>query len=434
LVERLARDWWAHFEFFPVEVMKLLVITHTFPPSKYPNAKRPHYLVRAFLEAGWEVDVITSFIGVETNHPEVFKHANLKIIRFGDVVSRVQRKFRALSLGRIEKVVAFAANGILFPDYCALWVRKVFRKIRKEEKNYDRVLAFVFPPAILLAGSYGVINRKWIFDFQESVTPQFERFPRKSFIQRAMLNRLKRLERKSLHEAGVVVFTADSNRLVYIEKGIVPAERTRHLPYFYDEAAFGLPDHVGKNFEICYCGSFDLSGARSPEVFLKSLADFLDRFPEARKETKFVFHGSWWSRHDSFVDELGLRDVCEINSAVPYDAYLKKLQTSAALLLVVAREHDLFMPSKIVDYFGARRPILAFVPDGSEMSGVLKNAGMERYSCLSDSVSQGADAISRLWEAYQERSLTVDEGKISAWSSAVLVPKYLQILEEDLDV
>ncbi len=409
--------------------MKLLVITHTFPPSKHSNAKRPHYLVRAFLDAGWEVDVVTSFIGVESDQPEVIEHPNLNIIRDGDPVWRLQGKLRKMRLGGLAKILGFAANGLLFPDFCAIWARKIFRRIKKEGRSHDRVLAFVFPPSVLLSGSYGVVDRRWVFDFQESVTPQFDRFSRKSVLQRMMLGRLKRMERDTLHDAGTVVFTADSNRLAYVERGLVPAERTKHLPYFYDEAAFRSPARISGRFEIGYYGNFDLTGARSPEIFLKSLAGFLRRFPEAREATRFVFYGAWLARHDSFVNELELGDVCEINAAVPYDQYLKRLQTSPVLLLIVAKEHNLFMPSKIVDYFGSRRPILAFVPEGSEMGGVLESAGMGQYSCESDDVTQGRDAISRLWAAHQEGKLIVDEEKTSGWSSAALIPKYFQILE-----
>ena len=409
--------------------MKLLVITHTFPPSKHSNAKRPQYLVRACLEAGWEVDVATSYIGVEPGQKEVIEHPNLKILRDNDPVERLQGKFRKMKLAGASKLLSSAANGLLFPDCCTPWAKGVFRRFKKDNKEYDRVLAFLIPASMLLSGSAGVVDRRWIFDFQEPITPQFEKYPRKSFVQRALLGKLKRLERDTLHKAGTIVFTAEANRAVYVEKGLAPVERTRHVPYFYDEAAFRSPARIGERFEIGYYGNFDLTGARSPQVFLKSLAEFLDRYPEARAMTRFVFFGNWRSRHDAIMDELGLGDICEINAVVTYDQYLKKLQASPILLLIVAKEHNLFMPSKIVDYFGARRPILAFVPKGSEMSGVLESAGMGQYSCESDDVAQGRDAIGRLWAAHQEGKLIVDEEKTSGWSSAALIPKYFQILE-----
>ena len=409
--------------------MKLLVITHTFPPSKHSNAKRPQYLVRAFLEAGWEVDVATTYIGVVPGQKEAINHPKLKILRDNDPVERLQGKFRKLKLHRISKLLSAASNGLLFPDCCALWAKRVCRRFKKDGEDYDRVLAFLIPASVFLSSSAGVVDRRWVFDFQEPITPQFEQYPRKSFVQRALLGKLKRLEKDALHNAGLAVFTAEANRMEYIERGIALAERTKHVPYFYDEGAFQSEGKVGEGFEIGYYGNFDLMGARSPHVFLKSLAEFLERFPEARKTTRFVFFGNWLTRHDAIVDELGLWDVCEINAAVPYEQYLQCLQASPILLLIVALEHNLFMPSKIVDYFGARRPILAFVPEGSEMRGVLKKAGMEQYSCQSGDVEQGADALARLWTAFGQEQLSVDAEKTIGWSSSVLIPKYLDLLE-----
>ena len=409
--------------------MKILVITHTFPPSKHSNAKRPQYLVRALLDAGWQVDVATSSIGVETEEEEVLQHPQLVVRRYSEPVWWLQKTLQKHGLGGFSKVVSMASNGLLFPDFCALWARKVFRAFRKNGEKYDRVLAFVFPPSVLLSGSYKIVDERWTFDFQESVTPQFERYPRKSFMQRWMLGRLKKLERKTLHEAGQVVFTAESNRAAYIERGIVPESRTWHMPYFYDDQVFsGVIEHRDQ-FEIGYYGNFDLTGARSPEIFLKSLAGFLDRVPAAREETSFVFYGSWLERHDVLIDGLGLREVCKIHAAVPYEQYLKRLQTSPILLLIVAEEHNLFMPSKIVDYFGARRPILAFVPEASEMDEILETAGMGAYRCQSGQVEEGVDALMRLWNKHQNGGLSVDDEKISRWSSGALLPKYLKILK-----
>lgn len=389
------------------------------------------YLVRGFLEAGWEVDVVTSDLGAGPDEAEVMIHPNLKIIREKEPVWRMRSKLKNANLNRLAGFWGLVANGLVFPDACAIWARKIFRRIKKVGSDYDRVLAFVFPPSVLLSGEKGLVDHRWVFDFQESVTPQFERFPRKSFLQRARQKKLRRLERDTLHKAGAVVFTAESNRKAYVDGGLVPEERTRHIPYFYDEEIFHATAPVKDGFEIGYYGNFDLTGSRSPKIFFKSLAGFLDRCPEARKETKFVFHGSWLSRHDEIIDELKLGDVCRINEAVSYEEYLEKLKSSPVLLLIVAREHDLFMPSKIVDYFGAGRPILAFVPENSEMSGVLKSAQMAEFSCPNHDFLKGIDAIERLWKDYQSNELTADKETTSKWSSSHLIPRYCRLLEID---
>jgi hypothetical protein len=86
------------------------------------------------------------------------------------------------------------------------------------------------------------------------------------------------------------------------------------------------------------------------------------------------------------------------------------------------------MPSKIVDYFGARRPILAFVPRESEMRHVLEQAGMSDFACDEFDVEAGAKALERLWELYQAGQLNCDSEKTGFWSSEVQIPKYVDLV------
>src|SRR6516162_3148316 len=119
--------------------MRLAVLTHTFPPSRHSNAKRPYYLVRAFLGAGWQVDVFTSALAMEPGTPETLIHRDLRIIRCPDPIDRLRRKLggqRAL-----EKIFILGAAGLIWPDYFAPWARRALAALR--QIKYDRALAFV---------------------------------------------------------------------------------------------------------------------------------------------------------------------------------------------------------------------------------------------------------------------------------------------------
>jgi hypothetical protein len=116
---------------------------------------------------------------------------------------------------------------------------------------------------------------------------------------------------------------------------------------------------------------------------------------------------------------------------VSYEEYLEGVRRSPILLLVVASAHDLFMPSKIVDYFGAKRPILAFVPGGSEMKQVLSNAGMSEFTVFEKDVEGGCGAIERLWKLHRSSGLAVAGGMAEFWSSKTQIPKYLELFESE---
>ncbi len=408
--------------------MRVAVITHAFPPSRHANGKRPYYIVKGFLDAGWEVDVYTSALGCDPGFEETLERSGCRIIRLADPVVRWLDRVKPVRL--LHKLATFATNGLIWPDFYALWSRKAVKRV-KEGGAYDRVLAFVFPPSMYLAARMGAVDGSWVFDLQESVSPQYEIAPRRSPLQRWRQPALVELERKALHAAGAVVYTAATNREVYRSKGLVSVESSEHVPYFYDDEVFGQAGvDVEPLFEITYFGTFDWRGSRSPKVFLGSLARFLDQHPEAREKTRFVFYGTWLQEHDGLIEDYQLGDVVDIRDAVPYAEYLDKVRRSPVFLLVVAAEHNLFMPSKIVDYFGAGRPILAYVPRDSEMRRVLDKAGMAEQAMDEDDVEAGALALASLWRRYEEGSLDELASDVGYWSSGVQIPRYLEVLKQ----
>ena len=407
--------------------MRLLVLTHTFPPSAHSNAKRPFYLVKGFLKAGWHVDVFTSTIGMDARAVESIFHPALRIERRGDPLERIYQKLRAWPT--IYRWYGLVWSGLAWPDTTVVWSRKAIRACANAA-NYDRVLVFILPASLLLVGRQpGRVQRNWIFDYQESVTPHWRQYPRRSPLNRIGFPRLEKLERRTLSAAGNVIFTAATNRQAYLDAGLVGATPTAHFPYFYDADAFREPGQVAADkFQIAYFGTFDWRGARSPETFLRSLANFLAANPAARPKTEFLFHGNWLAEHDQLLAELKLHDVVSIQPPVPYEQYVARLKQCPILLLVVAAQHNLFMPSKIVDYFAVRRPILAFVPRGSEMRQVLESAEMAAFTCDEFDVAAGTTALGRLWQQFEAGTLKDNAGKTEFWSSESQVPRYVELV------
>ncbi|HEV2209600.1 MAG TPA: hypothetical protein VG167_12545 [Verrucomicrobiae bacterium] len=409
--------------------MRVAVLTHTFPPSRHSNAKRPFYVVRALLQAGWQVDVFSSRLAMEPDATETLTDPRLRIFRCADPVERWRRKLVPVPL--LHKVFTLGVAGLMWPDYFAPWARRAWQALRAHAP-YDRVLGFVLPASVLLGSrSPELVGQHWTFDYQESVTPQYRRQARRSPLQKWRLPRLANLEREALHQAAHVVFTAETNRRAYVAAGLAPERTTVHVPYFFDAEAFRRPAPTpDPGFHIAYFGTFDWRGARSPETFLKALSAFLQRHPKARPQTRFVFYGTWLAQHDSLVAQLGLESVVSINQSIAYETYVERLKRSPVLLLVVSSAHDLFMPSKIVDYFGAARPILAFVPPQSEMRQVLESAGLAETACGEFDQAGGTAALEKLWRRYQEGTLDVVQDKIRKWSSEVQLPRYLKLLSE----
>jgi hypothetical protein len=158
--------------------MRLLVITHTFPPSFISNAKRPYYVVRHLLEAGWRVDVFTSRLGLRQGEPETVSHPNLCIFRPADALLELTNKsFRQ----QWARWMSLAVNAVIWPDYALRWARKAITHAASHRADYDRVLASVFPASVFLAGRHpGLVDSNWVIDLQEPTSTLYSQHPRRS--------------------------------------------------------------------------------------------------------------------------------------------------------------------------------------------------------------------------------------------------------------
>lgn len=408
--------------------MKVLILTLAFPPSPHANGKRPYYVARAMLDAGWQVEVLTTHVGLPAGAAELIEHPRFCIRRVSDPV--LDAEARLASHPKLARAVHLLANGLIWPDNHRLWVRRILSEVIRQGASVDRVIAFVFPRSMLLAGNQkSLVDHRWVFDMQEAVSPQFAIHPRRSPFQRWLTPRLCKLERRTLHRAGHVVFTSETSRRAYLDADLAVESRATHIPFFYDPSAFGNPATAAEGFEIGYFGNFDLHDHRSPAVFLKALARFLELHPEARPATRFLFHGAWLPEHDPLLERLALTDVASIHRPIPFQEYLGKISTCTILLLVAAAEHNLFMPSKVVDYIATGRPVLAFAPANSEVASVLRQAGHSSTLCDVSDSEAGAAALSRCWMLHRANQLgSIPVSDRQPWSSDVQIPRYLEIV------
>ena len=72
---------------------------------------------------------------------------------------------------------------------------------------------------------------------------------------------------------------------------------------------------------------------------------------------------------------------------------------------MAAKEDNLFVPAKMMDYFAAGRPILAFVPQESETCMILNEANMDEYVSDEQDVEQGSRNLEKLWGKWRKREL-----------------------------
>src|SRR6185312_7698921 len=87
-------------------------------------------------------------------------------------------------------------------------------------------------------------------------------------------------------------------------------------------------------------------------------------------------------------------DLLKLCDPVSYEESLRLMCTADALLIIDAPfEHNVFFPSKLVEYLWARRPILALTPPGTSADIVTAAGGMATSPMTPEEIADGLFAM-----------------------------------------
>lgn len=186
------------------------------------------------------------------------------------------------------------------------------------------------------------------------------------------------LEAAVIEAADSVVFTSEETRQLVMRK--YPRDwlgKAFVLPHSFDPADFGgAPvSGSGESIVLRYLGNF--YGHRTPFPLFASLARLAAVQPDLLTGVRVELVGATpgWMRHHPALKRLP-KGLLEFSNPVPYKQSLS-LMSSADLLLVIdaPAKHSVFLPSKLVDYIGAGRPIFGIVPPGASQKLISQLGG-----------------------------------------------------------
>ena len=182
------------------------------------------------------------------------------------------------------------------------------------------------------------------------------------------------LEARVVEAADRVVFTSNETRDLVMRK--YPAHwrmKTAVLAHAYDPALYPPSAAKDRTIVVRHIGSF--YGRRTPLPLLRALLAIdrrtLDgvRFELVGRTPLWLpFHPAWRALPDGLVRREGF---------VPYSRSLSLMSASDLLLVIDApSELSVFLPSKLIDYLGARVPVMGIVPPGTSASLLHRMGGI----------------------------------------------------------
>lgn len=187
------------------------------------------------------------------------------------------------------------------------------------------------------------------------------------------------MEQTLVTEADVITVTTEQTQQLYKQKYPESADKFHVLPNVYDPQDIALIQQPAmQKLRVVYTGS--LVGKRGVffiESILKSLSTRLPNFAE---KLEFVFAGDV-DRANKLFFEKQLQGITHVGLISYVEA--KALCQTAHVLLVVDNPTNssdaVFFPSKLLDYFLAKRKIWAVTPLNSSTREVLVGYNHEAF-------------------------------------------------------
>lgn len=339
-------------------VKRILVISHCFPPQKIPRAVQLFKLFRYF--SGWTdfyFDVLTirpRYASEKIETALAVRSSNIKIhYAFGFEVNY----FFNFLAGRFFDWL---------PDGKIIWRFFAQRKARHllAKNRYDIIISFsqYFSSAVVgarLKAQYPSIPLISYFSDPWVASPYFPKLnPKKQ-------TRNEKAEEAVIRLSDSLVFTNQEAANLYQQKyGQDIVSKIAVIPHSFDSSLYpSVPSLLATDkIRIVHTGNF--YAQRSPKNFLLAIRHlFQEKFIDP-SQLEIVFYGHVTPAVKKDLAEADLLGLAFWRSAVPYLESLRILSSAHLLLNIDAPfDESPFLPSKLIDYLGAGRPILAITPE-----------------------------------------------------------------------
>lgn len=383
---------------------RILIFAPAFAPLANPEAIVNSKLALSFLNAGWEIEVITRNLGQEWKNYNYGSEWVEPWIRLKEITHILSYE----SGNKLHRLIDTAWSGLrtqyAIPG-CRWAVHAVDLALKMHrQKPFDLIMTRSLPDAAHLAGM--LMSRKtglpWIANWND---PSGDKHPlpygkgpkaNLGYFYERMLREVS--QRASWH-----TFPSERMRnyiINYLNIESKPNSSTiPHVSLKMDIS--GVHKQVGV-FTICYAGY--LSQHRNPEILLKGIAEFIsvNRIDDS-------FSMSIIGLDNVGIQALavknGIERFLQVLGSVSYmESSVILSQSDVLVVLEAPCEEGIYLPAKFIDYVQNKRPILAITPKNSEVAGIISSyGGGIAVDCLS--VKEIALALTQMYENWKNGTL-----------------------------
>ena len=245
-----------------------------------------------------------------------------------------------------------------------------------------------------------------------------------------LLKNLYSMEAMAMKNASMIIVPSKSQLkyLMCMNQYKRYSEKCFVVPHSYDPKMFEFTDNtINDKTSITYIGYLDEK--RMPIELFQALLRLKNEDNSTIDKLKIKFVGNIDYRLRDMLNAFFLGDVVEVEESVSYEESLRIMKQSDYLLHIDAhfdflKDGSIFFASKIADYIGSGKKILALTDENSEAAAIINEVGGVVWE--RDSVEKIAHDLKTLLSGGWKKQENSDQ------YSAKNVARYFdQILQED---
>jgi glycosyltransferase involved in cell wall biosynthesis len=351
---------------------RVLVIAYYFPPLGLSGVQRTLKFVKYLPNFGWQPTVLTvtptGYYAQDYSLLDELHPLHIDIVRAGSLdPNRVFRKKGVIKMPseRWRKVLTFLSDTFFIPDNKIGWKRKALQAAENifKQQPFDVIFATAPPFTDFLIGLelHKKLKKPLVVDYRD---PWLE-YPFKYYP--TPLHKLfnYKLEKQVLRASAKIICTNRRVKELILKRyKFLSYDDVLIVPQGYDPADFrdgAAPRPVKKEtMVIAHAGVF--YGDRTPKYFFRAMKKIFSERPELKGKIETWFIGNFHDEHRALAKELEIESDIVLTGYLDHRHCVQHLMAADVLWLMVGNDRQ--SPGKLYEYLGARKPILACVPEG----------------------------------------------------------------------
>jgi glycosyltransferase involved in cell wall biosynthesis len=421
-----------------------LLISYYWPPAGGAGVHRWLRFSQYFKENGWDLHVYCPENGAwPTLDPSLNEHVSKDLIIVRRPIFEPHRylgKKNNPNVGAgltqkgksslFQSFVIWTRGNLFIPDARAFWIKPSVRFLKKYLKDHPEIDTIIStgPPHTCHMIGLGLKknnpNLNWVADFRDPWTEI-------DFYQDLLPGkwadkRHKAMEKEVLTTADKVItiseHCAEGLRKIS-ERGVEVVTNGFNFPEFDAESV-----QLDEKLTIAHFGS--MPHARNPTTLWDALALLLRKNEDLKKDLVIKLVGPVDHSVFESIDKNNLATFVEHIPSVSHAESLDQQRTAQILLLMANRAGNVkgILTGKVFEYLGAKRPILAFGEEHSDLEKVITSTEAGAF-IPHDEVESTIQILEKWYLAYQRKELKSSPKNLDQFSSRSLAKDFIHHLK-----